>query len=140
MTNTAGREATSPVSPISPVSPVFEKHRNGIKRNASTKQLKLMNGPLYQQGHNNVNVVLVRRVRRKDDSAWKMLSRWMVENQIGMSSLSHPASLSIYLLYYSTRTAPSPSHNRSVTVFRRRYHETLFPLACHSPVLRHGSC
>ncbi|KAF9875097.1 hypothetical protein CkaCkLH20_07363 [Colletotrichum karsti] len=85
MADTAGHEATSPVSPISPVSPVFEKHRSGIKRNASTKQLKLMNGPLYQQGHNNVNVVLVRRVRRKDDSAWKMLSRWMVENQVGLS-------------------------------------------------------
>ncbi|KAF4821907.1 Sphingosine N-acyltransferase-like protein FUM18 [Colletotrichum siamense] len=85
MADTAGYEATSPVSPISPVSPVFDKHSSKIKRNASTKQLKLMNGPLYQQGHNNVNVVLVRRVRRKDDSAWKMLSRWMVENQVGLS-------------------------------------------------------
>lgn len=86
MADTAGYEAASPVSPISPVSPVFDKHSSKIKRNASTKQLKLMNGPLYQQGHNNVNVVLVRRVRRKDDSAWKMLSRWMVENQVGMSA------------------------------------------------------
>ncbi|KAI3548978.1 TLC domain-containing protein [Colletotrichum abscissum] len=72
-------------------SPTFEKPVRTssagpqIQRNASTKQLKLMNGPLYQQGHNNVNVVLIRRVRRTDDSAWKMLSRWMVENQVGLS-------------------------------------------------------
>ncbi|KAF6826387.1 longevity-assurance protein [Colletotrichum plurivorum] len=81
MSDTAAPEATSPVTDKFPRTSSAGPQ---IKRNASTKQLKLMNGPLYQQGHNNVNVVLVRRVRRKDDSAWKMFSRWMVENQVGL--------------------------------------------------------
>ncbi|ODA75819.1 hypothetical protein RJ55_08641 [Drechmeria coniospora] len=44
-----------------------------------------MNGPLYMQTSNS-NVVLVRRLRRKDDGTWKHLCRWFVENQIGLSS------------------------------------------------------
>lgn len=46
---------------------------------------KYMNGPLYMQTAGNSNVVLVRRVRRKDASPWKLFTQWMVENQIGMS-------------------------------------------------------
>lgn len=37
--------------------------------------------------------VLVRRLKRKEESTWKHLARWFVENQIGMSSpLIEPAS------------------------------------------------
>ncbi|ROT41032.1 TLC domain-containing protein [Sodiomyces alkalinus F11] len=46
---------------------------------------KNMNGPLYMQNAGNSNVVLVRRVRRKDASTWKLFTQWMVENQIGLS-------------------------------------------------------
>ncbi|KAL2269287.1 hypothetical protein VTJ83DRAFT_1471 [Remersonia thermophila] len=42
-----------------------------------------MNGPLYQQP--NSNVVLVRRVKRKNESPMKQLTRWFVDNQIGFS-------------------------------------------------------
>lgn len=41
-----------------------------------------MNGPLYMQTSGN-SVVLVRRLRRKDEGTWKHLSRWFVENQVG---------------------------------------------------------
>lgn len=47
-----------------------------------------MNGPLYMQTSGS-NIVLVRRLRRKDESTWKHLSRWFVENQIGMSRFVH---------------------------------------------------
>ncbi|RDA89262.1 hypothetical protein CP532_0531 [Ophiocordyceps camponoti-leonardi (nom. inval.)] len=43
-----------------------------------------MNGPLYMQ-RSGSNVVLVRRLRRKDDGPWRQLARWFVENQIGLS-------------------------------------------------------
>lgn len=43
-----------------------------------------MNGPLYMQTSGS-NVVLVRRLKRKEENTWKHLSRWFVENQIGMS-------------------------------------------------------
>ncbi|KAK7433242.1 Sphingosine N-acyltransferase lag1 [Neonectria magnoliae] len=42
-----------------------------------------MNGPLYKQSGNNV--VFVRRLKRKEESTWKHLTRWFVENQIGLS-------------------------------------------------------
>lgn len=41
-----------------------------------------MNGPLYMQASGS-NVILVRRVKRKNESLWKQLARWAVENQIG---------------------------------------------------------
>ncbi|KAG7291416.1 hypothetical protein NEMBOFW57_001435 [Staphylotrichum longicolle] len=42
-----------------------------------------MNGPLYKQA--NSNVVLVRRVKRKNEGPMKQLTRWFVNNQIGFS-------------------------------------------------------
>ena len=51
-----------------------------------------MNGPLYMQG-SAPNVVLVRRLKRKDESAWKQLSRWFVENQIGRPATLLPLKL-----------------------------------------------
>ncbi|KAL1859514.1 hypothetical protein VTK73DRAFT_7589 [Phialemonium thermophilum] len=42
-----------------------------------------MNGPLYMQTSNNV--VLVRRIKRKGHGPVKQLTRWFVENQIGLS-------------------------------------------------------
>jgi acyl-CoA-dependent ceramide synthase len=44
---------------------------------------KNMNGPLYKQSGNNV--VLVRRLKRKEQGTWKSLARWFVENQTGLS-------------------------------------------------------
>lgn len=41
-----------------------------------------MNGPLYMQTA-GTNVVLVRKLRRKDEGTWRQLARWFVENQIG---------------------------------------------------------
>ncbi len=40
-----------------------------------------MNGPLYKQA--NSNVVLVRRLKRKNEGPMKQLTRWFVDNQIG---------------------------------------------------------
>jgi len=40
-----------------------------------------MNGPLYKQA--NSNVVLVRRLKRKNEGPMKQLTRWFVNNQIG---------------------------------------------------------
>ncbi|KAK4244211.1 TLC domain-containing protein [Corynascus novoguineensis] len=42
-----------------------------------------MNGPLYKQA--NSNVVLVRRLKRKNEGPMKQLTRWFVNNQIGFS-------------------------------------------------------
>ncbi|EGX91058.1 sphingosine N-acyltransferase lac1 [Cordyceps militaris CM01] len=44
-----------------------------------------MNGPLYMQTSSS-SAVLVRRTKRKDEGTWKQLSRWFVENQIGLSA------------------------------------------------------
>lgn len=42
------------------------------------------NGSLYLQASgSNGNVVLVRRLRRRDEGLWKPLARWFVENQVG---------------------------------------------------------
>lgn len=63
--------------------------RTRLKRDNSTPN---MNGPLYMQTSGN-KTVLVRRLKRKEESTWKHLARWFVENQIGMSSpLIEPAS------------------------------------------------
>ncbi|KAL7800123.1 longevity assurance proteins LAG1/LAC1 [Trichoderma ceciliae] len=42
------------------------------------------NGPLYKKASGS-DVVLVRRLRRKDEGLWKPLARWFVENQVGLS-------------------------------------------------------
>ncbi|KAL2023003.1 hypothetical protein VTK56DRAFT_4218 [Thermocarpiscus australiensis] len=42
-----------------------------------------MNGPLYRQA--NAKVVLVRRLKRKNEGPLKQLTRWFVDNQIGLS-------------------------------------------------------
>ncbi|KAJ4298378.1 Sphingosine N-acyltransferase lag1 [Collariella sp. IMI 366227] len=42
-----------------------------------------MNGPLYKQA--NSNVVLVRRPKRKNEGLMKQLTRWFVDNQVGLS-------------------------------------------------------
>ncbi|TQS33856.1 hypothetical protein Golomagni_05785 [Golovinomyces magnicellulatus] len=43
-----------------------------------------MNGPLYMQTSGS-GVVLVRRLKRKEEGTWKSIARWFVENQIGLS-------------------------------------------------------
>ncbi|PNY23471.1 Sphingosine N-acyltransferase lag1 [Tolypocladium capitatum] len=76
----------------SPPSPVVDAERAavGAARAAARPQLKTgsrnpnMNGPLYMQTSGS-NVVLARRLKRKEDGAWKHLARWFVENQIGLS-------------------------------------------------------
>lgn len=44
-----------------------------------------MNGPLYKR--KSANVVLVRRQRRKDEGAFRLLASLFVENQIGEYTL-----------------------------------------------------
>jgi acyl-CoA-dependent ceramide synthase len=41
-----------------------------------------MNGPLYMQTSNNK--VFIRRVKRKGDGTVKILTRWLLDNQIGV--------------------------------------------------------
>ncbi|CAM1506311.1 Fc.00g059520.m01.CDS01 [Cosmosporella sp. VM-42] len=43
-----------------------------------------MNGPLYMQTSGS-SAILIRRLKRKEESTWKHLARWFVENQIGLS-------------------------------------------------------
>jgi acyl-CoA-dependent ceramide synthase len=43
-----------------------------------------MNGPLYMQ-RSGSGRILVRRLKRKEEGAWKQIARWFVENQIGKS-------------------------------------------------------
>lgn len=76
-------------------SPVDEKAAVGAAKAAARPQLKSgssnpnMNGPLYMQTSGS-NVVLVRRLKRKDNGTWKHLARWFVENQIGMCPCLRP--------------------------------------------------
>ncbi len=66
--------------------------RRPLKRENSGKN---MNGSLYMQTSGNV-VLVRRRIKRKDESPVKQLTRWFVENQIGMySSRSVPARLRV---------------------------------------------
>jgi very-long-chain ceramide synthase len=80
---TATDEATGPNSALSgtanPTSPTTAAPRPRLKKDNSTPN---MNGPLYMQTAGN-KTVLVRRLKRKEESTWKHLSRWFVENQIG---------------------------------------------------------
>ncbi|KAK3937610.1 TLC domain-containing protein [Diplogelasinospora grovesii] len=68
--------------PSAALAPAPAPVRRAVKRAHSSKK-DTMNGPLYMQASNNV--VLVRRLKRKGDSALKQLTRWLVENQIGLS-------------------------------------------------------
>ncbi|KAI0149506.1 TLC domain-containing protein [Xylariaceae sp. FL1272] len=52
-------------------------------RRPSTQSRSSMNGPLYMQNRNNK--VFVRRVKRKGDGTVKSLTRWLLDNQIGLS-------------------------------------------------------
>ncbi|KEY73135.1 hypothetical protein S7711_04884 [Stachybotrys chartarum IBT 7711] len=78
-------EAISPVS-----SPADDRTTAAVAktvprpRPSNTSSTPNMNGPLYMQTSGS-NVVLVRRLKRKDEGAWKPLARWLVENQIGLS-------------------------------------------------------
>ncbi|KND87728.1 Sphingosine N-acyltransferase lag1 [Tolypocladium ophioglossoides CBS 100239] len=71
-------------------SPVVDAAAVGATKAAARPHLKTgssnpnMNGPLYMQTSSS-NVVLVRRLKRKEDGTWKHLARWFVENQIGLS-------------------------------------------------------
>ncbi|KAK1758106.1 TLC domain-containing protein [Echria macrotheca] len=76
-------EVSSQVSaPTHPPTPSPAPVRKTVKREYAG-QKETMNGPLYMQASNNV--VIVRRVKRKGESPWKQLTRWFVENQIGLS-------------------------------------------------------
>lgn len=68
-----------------PPLPVDDTAAVGVAKAAARPQPKTasnMNGPLYMQTSGS-NVVLVRRLKRKEDGTWKHLARWFVENQIG---------------------------------------------------------
>ena len=78
--NGSASVATSPTTGAAP--------RPRLKKDNSTPN---MNGPLYMQTAGN-KTVLVRRLKRKEESTWKHLSRWFVENQIGTFFLNQPAS------------------------------------------------
>lgn len=64
-----------------PQGPARASVRKPVRREHSGKK-ETMNGPLYMQASNNV--VLVRRLKKKGQGPMKQLSRWFVENQIGM--------------------------------------------------------
>lgn len=72
-----------------PASPVDDNLAVGAAKAAARPQLRSgssnpnMNGPLYMQTSGS-NVVLVRKLKRKDEGTWKHLTSWLVENQIGM--------------------------------------------------------
>ncbi|KAI0203257.1 TLC domain-containing protein [Astrocystis sublimbata] len=52
-------------------------------RRSSAQSQKSMNGPLYMQTSNNK--VLIRRVKKKGNGTMKSLTRWLLDNQIGLS-------------------------------------------------------
>jgi len=68
-----------PSSPVAAVGAAKAAARPHLKSGSSNPN---MNGPLYMQTSGS-NVVLVRRLKRKEDGTWKHLARWFVENQIG---------------------------------------------------------
>lgn len=68
-----------------PTLPLDEKVPSGSRtpqRSRPGNSTPNMNGPLYMQT-SGTNMVLVRRVKRKEEGTWKHLARWFVENQIG---------------------------------------------------------
>lgn len=62
---------------------------NGTAKPRRSGKPQHMNGPLYKQA--NSNVVLVRRVKRKNEGPMKQLTRWFVNNQIGASGPPIPS-------------------------------------------------
>lgn len=59
------------------------------------------NGQRYMQTSGS-NVVLVRRLKRKDEGLWKPLARWFVENQVGMLFFA-------LFLFFAALLRPLPS-------------------------------
>lgn len=80
-----------------PASPTGAAPRPRLKKDNSTPN---MNGPLYMQTAGN-KTVLVRRLKRKEESTWKHLSRWFVENQIGTLPSNSPTSYFPYQAWIS---------------------------------------
>ena len=82
----------SDIESRAPPSPAVEKPTTIAAKSSSRQHAKNgaptanMNGPLYMQTSGS-NVVLVRRLKRKEEGTWKSIARWFVENQIGMYSL-----------------------------------------------------
>ena len=76
-------ESRAPPSPAvdKPTSSAGKSNRQHTKNGIPTAN---MNGPLYMQTSGS-NVVLVRRLKRKEEGTWKSIARWFVENQIGTS-------------------------------------------------------
>lgn len=56
--------------------------KSGRPQAKTTAPTANMNGPLYMQTSGS-GVVLVRRLKRKEEGTWKSIARWFVENQIG---------------------------------------------------------
>lgn len=78
---------SSPPAPAPAPAPA-SSHGNGTAKPSAraprrTAKPQHMNGPLYKQA--NSNVVLVRRLKRKNEGPMKQLTRWFVDNQIGFS-------------------------------------------------------
>lgn len=89
ITTTGDEAAASNGSASAATSPTTASaQRPRLKKDNSTPN---MNGPLYMQTAGN-KTVLVRRLKRKEESTWKHLSRWFVENQIGTFFFNQPAS------------------------------------------------
>lgn len=80
----------SDVERRAPPSPAVDKPTSSSAKSSNRQHTKNglptanMNGPLYMQTSGS-NVVLVRRLKRKEEGTWKNIARWFVENQIGMS-------------------------------------------------------
>lgn len=85
-------------SDIRSSSPVDDSIAVGAAKAAARPQMRSgssnpnMNGPLYMQTSGS-NVVLVRKLKRKDEGTWKHLTSWLVENQIGTLTFSPGAPL-----------------------------------------------
>ncbi|KAK3337785.1 TLC domain-containing protein, partial [Cercophora scortea] len=74
--------APAPAPALSPTGAAPAAPVRRLKRQYSNKK-ETMNGPLYMQASNNA--VIVRRLKREGNSPLKQLTRWFVENQIGLS-------------------------------------------------------
>ena len=110
MTDPTGQEARSASeNGVSPTPPASEARPQPQSRGSSTgssvnhgggridrpaaptrprlKKKDTMNGPLYMQTSTSQNVVLVRRLKRKDEGTFRLLAQLFVENQIGRDAL-----------------------------------------------------
>ncbi|KAF4974969.1 hypothetical protein FZEAL_8180 [Fusarium zealandicum] len=75
-----------------------------------------MNGPLYMQTSGS-NTVLVRRLKRKEESTWKHLARWFVENQIGLS-------VNLLALLFLTQTFIPKAREHTAKFFNLSYYNS----------------